>query len=242
MCAPTRHTAGLGAKQNASPLMKFRGEARINVPRFHPACRKREAPAALCPPVTGRPRPARRGRLGSGTAAALRGTLPPLRVPLCAPLRGFFSVCAGLTGAVYHRAGEMSRPPAPPMGGKTAPPSTGAGRPSPLADPGVGLPGEDQVVHVLGRIPRGLGPFVFLHHNRSFFHTYSLPIQISICGRGRVHDRIFSLTPGGDSLPPGPPASPRGPWGRRAPPPAPLPGRPAPSGGPGPPPAPRRWR
>lgn len=126
MCAPTRHTAGLGAKQNASPLMKFRGEARINVPRFHPACRKREAPAALCPPVTGRPRPAHRGRLGSGTAAALRGTLPPLRVPLCAPLRGFFSVSANFTWEVYHPSEKLSR--ASPFQRAKKPPSPNTGR------------------------------------------------------------------------------------------------------------------
>ena len=163
------------------------------------------------------------------------------RPSLCAASRFLLRLCQ-FDRCSISPGRENVKAPAPPMDGKTAPPSTGAGRPSPLADPGVGLPGEDQVVHVLGRIPRGLGPFVFLHHNRSFFHTYSLPIQISICGRGRVHDRIFSLTPGGDSPLPGPPASPRGPWGHRAPLPAPLPGQPAPSGGRGPPPAPRRWR
>ncbi len=70
----------------------------------------RAAPdGSALPSVTGRPRPARRGRLGSGTAAAVAQSPSTKQAPLCAPPCGFFSVNAILTGAVYHPLGEMSR-------------------------------------------------------------------------------------------------------------------------------------
>ncbi len=35
-------------------------------------------------------------------------TLPPMWVPLCPPLRGFFSVKASLTEKLYHESAELS--------------------------------------------------------------------------------------------------------------------------------------
>ena len=63
----------------------------------------------LCLSVTGKPRPGRPGRLGSGTARRVSQGASTVRAPLCPPLCGFFSVNAGLTGEVYHGPGRVSR-------------------------------------------------------------------------------------------------------------------------------------
>lgn len=79
-------------------------------PRFHPAYGRSGRSVALCPPVTGGPRPGRPGPLGSGTAAAYRGTLPPKHVPLCAPPVGFFSVIAALNSCQYSTGKQKCQP------------------------------------------------------------------------------------------------------------------------------------
>ena len=56
----------------------------------------------------GRTRPGHPGRLGSGTAAAVAQDTSTQCAPLCAPLRGFFSVHAILTGAEYHKDMKMT--------------------------------------------------------------------------------------------------------------------------------------
>jgi len=76
--------------KKTSPLCFLRGEA-DKTPRFHPAYGSKAVARDRC---NGRARPGPPGRLGSGTAGAVRRNLPPKRSPLCAPPSGFVSVHA----------------------------------------------------------------------------------------------------------------------------------------------------
>ena len=80
----------------------------------------------LCLSVTGKPRPGPPGRLRSGTNRQPVQDASTKRVPLCAPLRGFFSVSANFTWEVYHPSEKLSR--ASPFQRAKKPPSPNTGR------------------------------------------------------------------------------------------------------------------